>query len=176
MSNTDIWLINLGVLVAVLQADLGHRKVNLHRLLRPVLIAGIIIPLFVKNFTTSGNGLTLEIVCSAAGLLLGLLAAGLLKVQRDMTTGGVVSYAGSPYAALWIVVIGARIAFTYGSQHVFRDQLGHWMMTNQITGDALTDALVFMAIAMLVARTGGLAMKGARVGSATRQVLTADAR
>jgi hypothetical protein len=176
MSTTDIWLINLGVLFAVLQADLGARKVTLHRLLRPALLAGIIVPLFVKNITTSGNGLTLEIVCAAGGLLLGLLAASLMKVRRDLATGGVVSRAGAPYAALWITVAGARIAFTYGSEHLFRDQLGRWMTTNQISADALTDALIFMAIAMLVARTGGLAVQASRVGSATRQVLTADAR
>lgn len=176
MSTTNIWLINLGVLFAVLQADLGHRKVNVHRLLRPALVAAIIIPLFAKGITTSGNGLTLEIVCSAGGLLLGLLAASLLKVRRDTATGTVVSYAGAPYAALWIVVIGARIAFTYGSQHLFNDQLGHWMMTNQITTDALTDGLIFMAIAMMVGRTGALALKSGRVGGATRRAVTADAR
>ncbi|MGN5380871.1 hypothetical protein ACQ4WX_38395 [Streptomyces lasalocidi] len=36
------------------------------------------------------------------------------------------------------------------------------MLTHRITGDALTDALIFLAIGMLVARTAALLAKGTR--------------
>jgi hypothetical protein len=163
--STSVWIINLAVLVTVLHADLGRKQVTVRRLLRPALIAAVIVPLFVKHVAGSGNGLTLEIVGAGAGLLLGLVAAALLPVRRDPATGAVNSHAGPMYAALWTAVIGARMAFAYGSDHWFRDSLGHWMYTNRVTADALTDALVFMAIAMLVARTGGLAARAARLGS-----------
>jgi hypothetical protein len=67
------------------------------------------------------------------------------------------------------VVIGARLLFAYASVHVFPTQLGHWMLTHRITGDALTDSLIFLAIGMLVARTTALLAKGTR---ATRTHLT----
>jgi hypothetical protein len=162
--STSVWIINIAVLAAVLHADLGRKQVTVRRLLRPALIAAVIVPMFVKHVAASGHGLTLEIVGAGTGLLLGLVAAALLPVRRDPATGTVDSHAGFLYAGLWTAVIGARLAFAYGSEHWFGPSLGHWMSTNHVTADALTDALVFMAIAMLVARTGGLAARAARLG------------
>lgn len=67
-----------------------------------------------------------------------------------------VSRVGFGYAALWFVVVGARTAFSYGWEHWFATQLGHWMITNQVTVDAITDALIMMAVAMTLTRPLGL--------------------
>jgi hypothetical protein len=76
-----------------------------------------------------------------------------MKVSVDDTSGTVMSHAGLAYGMFWSVVIGARLLFTYGANHWFTTQLTHWMVTNGISVDALTDALVFMAVAMTLART-----------------------
>jgi hypothetical protein len=115
--------------------------------------------MYVKHPATSGSGLLLELAAAALGLLLGLGAAALLKVRRDPKDGVIYTHAGAAYAALWSVVIGARLLFVYGSNHWFTDQLGRWMFRHQISVNALTDALVVMAIAMLLGRTGTLAAK-----------------
>jgi hypothetical protein len=161
---TQAMCINATVLFAVLEADLGpHRKVGPFRVVRPVLTGAAIVPLFLKGFAGSGSGLVLELAATIAGLVLGLLASSQTTVYRSPRTGRAASRAGLGYAAVWFVVIGARAAFSYGSVHWFPHQLGRWMSTNQITADALTDALIFMALAMMLTRTASLAGRAARV-------------
>ena len=161
---TDVLIVNLAVLFAVLEADLGRRKISTFRIVRPLLLAAGIIPLFIKDVATSGNGEVLEIVLAGLGVLLGIAAAsGLMKVVVDDRSHRPVSVAGAPYAAFWCSVIGARLLFTYGANHWYSTQLGHWMLTNGISVDALTDALIFMALAMAIARTGRLAVGRSQV-------------
>ena len=159
---TQAELINVLVLAATLHSDLGtHRKIGPMRILRPALTAGAIVPLFLTSVVTHGTGLALELAGIAAGLLGGLAALALTRVYRSPQTGKPVSHATWPYALLWITVIGARAAFSYGSFHWFPSQLEHWCIAHQVTGAAITDGLIFMAVAMLLVRTLGLAARAA---------------
>jgi hypothetical protein len=160
----DVLIVNLVVLFAVLEADLGRRKISTMRIVRPILVAAGIIPLFIAHPATAGNGEILEIVLTGLGVLLGVVAAGgLMKVCTDAQTGQPVSSAGVAYGALWSLVIGSRLLFTYGANHWYTAQLGHWMHTNGVTLDALTDGLIFMAIAMALTRSVRLAAGRAQV-------------
>jgi hypothetical protein len=140
--------------------------------LRPLLLAASIAPMFLEALAGYGTGLALEISGGVAGILLGLGAAALLPVRREPATGTVVTRAGAAYAALWIVVIAARSCFSIGAVHWFSHALATWSVQNQVTGAAITDALIIMAIGMTVARTFGLAV---RANGVQRQSLTAAA-
>ncbi|MEK8171603.1 hypothetical protein NKH77_25745 [Streptomyces sp. M19] len=98
---------------------------------------------------------------TVAGLLLGLAASGLTEVYTSPRTGRPVSRAGFGYALLWIAVLGSRAAFSYGSEHWFRSELGHWMTAHEVSAAALTDALLMMAIGMTLSRTACLAGRAA---------------
>jgi hypothetical protein len=154
---TSALIVNAVVLVAVLEADLGsHRKIGRMRIARPLLLAAAIVPLYLKAFATHGTGLGLELVGAAAGILAGIAAVSFTHVYRSAETDKPVSRTGAAYAALWITVIGARAAFSYGSVNWFNAPLGHWMARHDVSVAAITDALILMAIAMLLARTVGL--------------------
>lgn len=67
-----------------------------------------------------------------------------------------------PYALLWMVVVGARLWFGYAANHTFPVQLGTWMFTHQLTSSLLADAFIFLALAMVLTRTGSLALRSRR--------------
>ncbi|AXG79269.1 hypothetical protein [Streptomyces paludis] len=165
---TQAMIVNGAVLAAVLHSDLGRaRRIGPMRILRPLVMAGAIVPLFIERPVTHGTGLALELAGAAAGVLCGLAALALMRVHRAGDTGQPVSGAGAPYAALWIVVIGARAAFSYGASHWFPAQLTAWCVTHQVPGAALTDGLILMAVAMLLTRTIGLAVRAHRLPPTT---------
>ena len=159
-------IVNVVVLALVLSRDLGARRgINILRIILPLILAAGIIPIFIKEVTTHGNGLLFELAGVAAGIICGLLVLTQARVYRSTETGKPVSSAGLGYAILWIVVIGARAVFSYGAGHWYTAQLGKWLYTNDISVAAMTDALVFMAVAMLLTRTAGFALQARAIGS-----------
>ncbi len=169
-------IVDAVLLGAVLEADLGsRRKIGPFRILRPLGLAAAIVPLYLTAVVTHGPGSVVEIAGAVAGVVLGFAAAALMTVYRSPLTGKPVSRAGLGYAVLWIIVIGGRAAFSYGSAHWFTAPLARWMMTNRVTPAAITDALIFMAVAMLLTRTVSLGIRARRVrrvegGTARRPV------
>ena len=161
---TEAMIINGVVLAIVLATDLGPaRKIGPLRLLRPVIAAAVVVPLFVSRPVTHGAGLAVEIAGVTAGLLGGLAAVALMGVYRSPDTGRPVSQAGALYAILWIVVIGARAAFSYGAGHWFTADLVAWAVAHQVSATAITDGLIFMALAMVIVRTFGLGVRASRL-------------
>ena len=163
---TEAMIINVAVLFTTLECDLGpHRKIGLFRVLRTPLVIAAVIPLFLDRPVTHGNGLLVELAGIAAGLLCGLVVTTLMRVYRSPKTGKPVSAAGLPYAIVWTLIVAARAAFSIGATHWFPTQLAQWCATHQVTGAAITDGLIFMAITMVLVRTAGLAARAARLPS-----------
>lgn len=163
---TQSMIVNGVVLATVLASDLGPaRKIGRMRILRPLIAAAVIIPLYIQRPATHGTGLAVEIAGAAAGLLGGLAAAVLMRVGRHPTTGAPVSSAGAGYAALWVGIIGARAAFSYGAVHWFSRPLVEWGIAHDVTAAAITDGLIIMAIVMVVARTLALGRRAARLSA-----------
>jgi hypothetical protein len=150
--NTTHYLLNAGLLAFVLWANLGTRTVSRPRFTLPLLLVAVAAAVLLRDLPTAGHDLGLELAGVAAGAVLGVIAAALIRVDRDHSDR-LVMRAGAAYAALWIAVIGGRCVFAYGADHWFPRAIGEFSMTHQITGaDAWTAAFILMALAMVVVR------------------------
>jgi hypothetical protein len=176
----NVWILNLLVLGVLLEADLGRRKIGWFRLLRPLLTAGAFVGAYLSSVPTSGPNLALEAAGVVAGVLLGLAAHLFMPVSygpvksRKGVRDRAVSRAGFGYAAFWAVIFAGRLLFIYGSEHWFSRSLGQFLLAHQLTVTGLTDSLVFMAIAMALARSALLAARGR--AAARRSVVSAGTR
>jgi hypothetical protein len=159
-SLTDAMIINGAVLIAVLEGGLGpHRKIGRLRILRPLVTIALAVPLFIDRPVTHGNGLLVELAGIVTGLLCGLVITTLMRVYRSPETGKPASAAGLPYAIVWTLIVGARAAFSYGASNWFPAQLAQWCAACKVTGAAITDGLIFMAVTMVLVRTLGLSAR-----------------
>ena len=159
MSTSD-WIINLAVFGVLMEADLGSRKIGWFRVLRPLLTSACIVALYLTSVPTAGHNLALQAVGVGVGVLLGLASHLFMSVRFDPEqgkNGRGMSRAGIGYAAFWTVIFAARLVFIYGSEHWFSGSLGQFLIAHQLSVTGLTDALIFMALAMALARSGLLA-------------------
>lgn len=149
---TAQWLLNAGLLIFILATNLGTRPVTRRRLALPLLLAGVAGVLLLSSVPTRGNDLALDVIGGGAGIALGILAGVLMPVRRR-ADGTVTSRAGLPYALLWLLVIGGRIAFAESANGWAAAGIRDFSISNAITGaDAWTAAFVIMALSMVAAR------------------------
>lgn len=163
--DTGQYILNLGLLGFILLTNLGTRQYTWRRLLLPIAIVVAVAAAYLRDLPTAGNDVTLEVVGIGVGLVFGVVAALLVRVRAD-ERGTVRMTAGIGFAALWIVVIGARMAFAYGADNWFPQQIGQFSRDHLITGaDAWTAAFVLMALAMVVGRLAVTAVQATRLQS-----------
>lgn len=149
---TTQWLLNAGLLIFILATNLGTRPVTRRRLTLPIILAAVAGILLLTNVPTRGNDLALDYIGAGAGIALGILAALLMRVERN-PRGQVISRAGFPYAALWLLVIGGRVAFAESASGWAAPAVRDFSISNSITGsDAWTAAFIIMALTMVAAR------------------------
>jgi hypothetical protein len=165
MTLTEI-AIFVGMAAAVILTQLGRRQVSVRRFLIPLAAVAFVGYSYLHTVPTVGGDLDFEILCTIAGAAFGILAASLVKVERDGNTGKVIMEAGIAYASVWILVFGSRLAFAWLATNSLRHQVGQFAIQHAITSSAAwTAALVLMAVAMVLTRT---VVVGARVLVAAR--------
>lgn len=152
MNSTQVVLF-LGLAVAVLATQLGSRRLTIRRLLVPLALVGVAGYEYLQTIPTQGGDLDFIALATAAGAACGLLTAILVRVERD-GAGGIITIAGLGYAAIWLAVLGGRLAFGYLAQNQWAGAVRQFSIDHAITGaTAWTDAFILMAVGMVVART-----------------------
>jgi hypothetical protein len=161
--SASVWVVNLVLLGVLLEADLGRRTIGRLRVLRPLLGAAAIVPLYLTAVPAWGHNPALMLIGAGAGVLLGVACHAFMRVYFDPSRGehGLsASEAGVGYALFWLAVFAARIAFEYGANHWFESSLGRFLAEHQLGSAGVTDALIFMALALALTRSLVLGLRG----------------
>src|SRR5579864_3304940 len=103
------YLMNLALVGLVVLQIRGH-KVTAMRLLVPVLMTLWAASQILHTIPTAGNDLALEATLAMAGCGLGVLAGVTTSIRR--MGEGAFAKAGAVAAVLWVLGVGARVAFS----------------------------------------------------------------
>jgi peptidoglycan/LPS O-acetylase OafA/YrhL len=120
-------ILNVAVLFIVLFRNVGVHDVTRRRFTVPVVIIAAVGLVFLRHVPTQGNDGSFEVLGLAAGILLGVAAGALLRLERNRS-GRLQTRAGAAFAGLWIVIIAGRVAFSEGATHTStpgRSPTGH---------------------------------------------------
>ncbi len=157
MSTTD-YIVN-GLLIALVIRQIHGRKLTAFGLIWPVGVVVWAGYSYLHGIPTAGNDLLLIMTGISVGATLGILCGAFthLHLQAD---GSFLAKAGFAAAALWIVGVGSRLAFELYATHGGSPTIAHFSATHRITSaEAWTAALILMAFAEVLSRTGVLAWR-----------------
>jgi hypothetical protein len=148
---TSDYLLDIA-LIAIILLQLRPRALGVVTLLLPVGIVVWAASKYLKGIPTAGNDLVLVIGATIVGLVIGAGVAWLTKVYRD-AGGKVVARATLGAAALWIIGMGARMAFQIYATNGGGAEIARFSVENNLTIDAWTSAILLMALAQVLVRT-----------------------
>jgi hypothetical protein len=162
MTTTE-YLLNFALVGLVALQIRGH-KITVARLLVPVALTVWGASQFLHAIPTAGNDAVLELTLALVGAGLGVLAALATSIRRD--GAGAFAKAGVVAATLWVLGIGARVAFSFWVGHGGAPTITHFSAVHHITsGAAWGTAFILMAMVEVASRTGVLYLKARRSGA-----------
>lgn len=162
MTTTE-YLLNL-VLVGLVVLQVRGHKVTRARLLVPVVITVWACSQILRSVPTAGNDLVLEMTLALSGAALGVVAGLATSVRRDGP--GAFAKAGAVAAVLWVLGIGARVAFSFWVTHGGGPSVAHFSATHHITSaHAWAAGFILMAMLEVIVRTAVLTLKTLRTGA-----------
>ena len=166
MNNATMYVIN-AVLVLMVIRQIREHPLDLRSLAGPVLAVGAAAVLFLHSVPVAGNDFVLELACVAAGATMGAVSGLATKLRRGQD-GRALGHAGWLSASLWIVGVGARMAFAIAATNGAGPAIARFSMAHQITGQAAwVAALIMMALADVLTRLAVIYVRGRRLTAAT---------
>jgi hypothetical protein len=165
MTTTD-WIIDIALVLIVFR-QLREERLTARTILLPLALMSWAGYTYLRGIPTAGNDLVLIAALAGVGVVFGL-AGGLLTRVR-LRDGHVYIRATAGAAGLWVVSMGARMAFAVwaasasGAVHV-----GTFSAAHDITsGQAWVTALIFMAFGEVIVRLATIIIRGQRLTART---------
>lgn len=163
--STSQYILFIGLFVFIVATQVGRREPNVQRLIIPLVIVGVFGFRYLKSFPSGGTGLLLVVGGIALGIVFGLLALTMIRVEKDPETARLVTIAGVSYVVLWTIALVARLGFAFGSTHWFRSDLASFSIQHHIPSDTYATAFVLWVSLMILIRTIGVVVRGYGVGA-----------
>ena len=169
MSPADYLIDSALVLLVLIQ--LRERTLTTSSLVRPFIIAGVAVLIYLHSIPTGGNDLMLLAVAALTGLLIGA-ASGQTVLMRSTPGGQVLARSGWASAILWVLGMGSRFAFLVWITHGGAAATARFSVAHGITSkEAWTVALLAMAVSEVTGRSAVQAIRRRRLVHAIPPVL-----
>jgi hypothetical protein len=164
MQTTDYIIDSLLILTVLLQ--IKERPLTNRELLRPVIIVAAAVALYLNGIPTAGNDLLLAVALAVTGGVIGIASGLAVRLRRD-GTGRVLARGSWTSAFYWVLGMGSRMAFIVWMTHGGAPAIAKFSAQHSITSaEAWTVALLAMAVAEVLGRTGAMALRRTRAQTA----------
>ncbi len=158
MTTTD-YLIDIGLILVVLKT-MREGHFGLRSVLLPIGLLTFAVSHYLTSLPTSGHDLELYAALTAVGVTVGTLS-GLATHLRLGDDSLLLARTGIVAAALWVLGMGARMAFSLYANGSGADAVIHFSIVHEITGaGAWTAALILMAAGQVIAKFGVQFIRG----------------
>ncbi|MFJ6619298.1 hypothetical protein ACIQOW_17160 [Kitasatospora sp. NPDC091335] len=157
-----------GILITiVLFTQVGRHRFGLIKLLMPLGLVAWFAYDMLHNMKATTPNMTSAGVGIAIGVAIGIGLLYTMRIEHDPASGKTYTRAGIAYLAIWLVVLAGRLGFiwTLENNESFRADFGKWTVEQQIDPDGVAAFFVLMAMAMVLSRTLGVAIRWLRRSS-----------
>jgi hypothetical protein len=161
---TSDWILDIALILVVLR-QIRWSRIGPIFLLVPIGITGFVAYKYLSPIPTGGNDLPLIGAFAALGIVLGV--AGGLTTHVRVRQGKAFVRAGFAAASLWVLGMGARLAFAVWSEHSGGPTIVRFSEQHSITSmQAWVSGLILMVLCEVGTRIGTILI---RVSAAKRQ-------
>lgn len=177
MSDLQQTLLISGSIFAVMMAtQYGRRDFSFRRWAYPLISCAGFAFFYLNSAPTAPVAFVVYLVGALIGAAAGVVAARATKVERA-ADGTVFTRCGKGFAATWLLMSMARIAFVIAVEHdeSFRNTFGMFLFTHQIPVETIPPFFVLMALSMVVVRLA-IVMVRVRAARSTSITVAASAR
>lgn len=148
-------LIGGGIFLVVMAGQFGRRDLSWQKIVYPLVSIAVFGYSYLKDAPTATAGeWELYGVALALGLCFAAVATLFTGMERDTTTGRVMTICGTGFVVTWAVALVARLIFIWSVNNVdaVHDQVGTFMLSHQIETRAIAPFFVIWALTMVVGR------------------------
>ncbi|MET8980014.1 hypothetical protein ABZX85_30865 [Streptomyces sp. NPDC004539] len=148
--NTTDWITDIALVLIVFR-QLREDRLSLKSYLIPLGIVAFVASQYLTGVPTGGNDLVLIGALTAVGAALGIAGGVFTRIRA--VGGHLLIKAGVASALLWVLGMGARMAFQIWVDHGGADDVARFSVTHHITSsDAWVAAFVLMAMTEVITR------------------------